>query len=127
MAGNKTDAHALAVLDDYLGTTHYLALHTADPGNAGSMANECSLGGYARQAITFGAAAIVADKAQTSNTNLIQFPVVTSGSETITHWTLMTAASGGTPRYKGSFAVSKAYTVDDRPEVPIGDVVVKER
>jgi hypothetical protein len=46
-----------AALDAILttGTTYYLSLHSADPGTTG--ANEFAGGGYARQPITFAAAA----------------------------------------------------------------------
>lgn len=61
---------------DNLGVTHVSA-HTADPGDTG--ANEVSGGSYARQSITFGAAA--AGALDSSNTPVIPIPAGT----TVTH------------------------------------------
>ena len=60
---SKTNYLENLVLDWVLGgstpsrpSARYLALHTADPTEVGNV-SELSAGGYARQAITFGAAA----------------------------------------------------------------------
>ena len=52
-----------------------VGLFTADPGEAGSISNEISGNGYARQALTFGAATNNASNhAEVANTNALAFP-----------------------------------------------------
>lgn len=100
----------------------YLALHTADPGEAGvQTTNEISYTGYARQALarTSGNFAVSAN-VMSLNVN-VDFPESTGGTGgTVTHFSVGTAVSGGgkvlykgtvtpnivvqtgvTPRYKG--------------------------
>lgn len=71
---------------DALGITHVSA-HTADPGDTG--ANEVTGGSYARQAITFGAAA--AGAIDSSNQPTIPIP----GGTTVTHIGFWDALTGG--------------------------------
>lgn len=75
-------------------TDLYLALHTADPGEAGSaVTSEAAYGSYARVAVTRATDFTVSGN-QVSNTNLEQFPQCTSGSETITYASIVTSSSG---------------------------------
>ena len=108
MALNNT---ALNAMLDHLDTlvTHVSA-HTADPGTTGT--SEVAGGSYARQSITFGAAAT--GNLDSSNTPVIPIPAAT----TITHLGLWSADSGGT--FYGSaditdetFGSAGNYTVDD--------------
>ena len=74
----------------------HLALFTADPGEAGSLASEVSGGSYARVALgtltTFWAAA---SGGSISNANVVDWVKATANWGTITHVGLMTASSGG--------------------------------
>jgi hypothetical protein len=86
----------------------YLALHTGDPGEGGSQTtSEAAYTSYARVAVP------VADWTDGgsvfSNTNLLQFPQCTGGSETITHVSIGTASSGaGQILYSGALSASLA-------------------
>lgn len=73
--------------------TNYLMLLTADPGEAGSVANEATYTGYARVALT--KASAWTDGGSTfTNASLIQFGVCTAGSNAITHFAVVDTASG---------------------------------
>lgn len=75
-------------------TDLWLALYTADPGEAGTaITSEAAYGSYARVAVTRATDFTVSGN-QVSNTNLEQFPQCTSGSETITYAAIVTTASG---------------------------------
>lgn len=87
-------------------TNLYVALHTADPGEAGSQTtSEAAYTSYARVAVarTSGGWAVSANVA--SNVAEIAFPAATGGSETETHVSIGTAASGA-----GKILVSAALT-----------------
>src|SRR5690242_4060466 len=74
--------------------TLYLALCTADPGEAatGASMNEiANSNGYARTAITFGA---VASRRVTQNAT-VTFPAATGGQGTATHWAVVDSATHG--------------------------------
>ena len=75
------------------GATQYLALFTADPGEAGAVASEASYTGYARVALAKSGA--WTDGGSTfTNANLIQFGACTAGSNTLTHFAVVDTASG---------------------------------
>lgn len=72
----------------------WLALHTADPGEAGtSVTSEATYGGYARVQLTRASDFTVSGN-QVSNANLEQFVACTSGSNIITHASIVDSASG---------------------------------
>jgi len=73
--------------------TQYLALFTADPGEAASLANEANYVGYSRVALT--KASAWTDGGSTfTNANLIQFGACTSGNNALTHFAIVDTASG---------------------------------
>lgn len=75
-------------------TDLYLALYTADPGEAGSaITSEATYGGYARVAVTRATDFTVSGN-QVSNANLEQFAQCSSGSNTITYAAIVTSTSG---------------------------------
>lgn len=75
-------------------TDLWLALYTADPGEAGTaVTNEATYGGYARVVLTR-ASDFTVSGATVENANLEQFDACTSGSNTITHAAIVTSASG---------------------------------
>jgi hypothetical protein len=93
----------------------WIALYTADPGEAGTATtNESAYGSYARVAVP------IADWTGTNpltNTNLLQFPACTSGSETITHVAIVTTASGaGQILYSGALNASRAVSAGIQPQ-----------
>lgn len=85
-------------------TNLYVALHTADPGEAGNQTtSEVAYTSYARVAVarTTGGWTVTANSVSPAAD--ITFPAGTGGSGTATHWSVGTAASGtGKILYKGT-------------------------
>jgi hypothetical protein len=108
--------------------SRYVALHTADPGEAGSaVTNECAYGSYARVTVTAATGFTAASGGSTSNTGLIQFPECTSGSETATYVSIVTTASGaGQILYSGALNSGVAISAGIQPQFAIGALVVTE-
>lgn len=108
--------------------SRYIALHTADPGEAGTvLTNEAAYGSYARVTVTAATGFTAASGGSTSNTGLIQFPQCSSGSETITHVSIATTASGaGQILYSGALNSSVAVSTGIQPQFAIGALVVTE-
>lgn len=106
----------------------FIALYTADPGEAGTATtNECAYGSYARQSVTASSGFTAASGGSSSNTGLIQFPVCTSGSETITHVAIVTTSSGaGQILYSGALNASRAVSTGIQPQFAIGALTITE-
>lgn len=110
----------------------YLALHTADPGAAGSQnTSEAAYTSYARVAIARSAGGFTRTSQTMSNTADVTFPAATGGSETETHWSLGTASSGaGKILYSGPLCTTpKLFTATtaDTLTVPGNAFVVDDR
>lgn len=75
--------HILKV-GSYTPQTPYLALLTADPTSSGSWVNEANYTGYARQAISFGAASARG----ITQSGTCTFPQATAGSSLISYWAI---------------------------------------
>lgn len=72
----------------------WVALHTADPGEAGTaITSEAAYGSYARVSVTRSTGFTVAGNS-VSNTALVQFPQSTSTGANITHATIVTTSAG---------------------------------
>lgn len=106
----------------------YVALHTGDPGEAGTAAtNESAYGSYARQAVARSAAGWTVSGNQAVNFALIQFPECTSGSETITHVSITTAVSGTSKiLYSGALSASRAVSSGIQPQFAASALTVTE-
>lgn len=106
----------------------YLALHTADPGEAGNATtNECAYTSYARVAVarTVGGWTVATNTA--TNTALAQFPECTGGSETITHVSITVAASGASKiLYSGALTASRSVSSGIQPQFAATSLVVTE-
>lgn len=106
----------------------YLALHTADPGEAGDQTtNECAYGSYARVAVarTGGGWTVSGDTA--SNTALAQFPECTSGTETITYVSIgMLSAGASVILYSGALTASRSVSSGIQPQFAALALVVTE-
>lgn len=84
----------------------YLALHTANPGEAGSaITSECAYTSYARVAVARSAGGFTVAGNTVTNTAQAQFPKCTGGSETATHFSIVDTSSGA-----GTIIVSDALT-----------------
>jgi hypothetical protein len=76
-------------------TSLYVALHTADPGEAGDQTtNECTYTSYARVAVLRTSAGWTVVGNSVSPTLDVDFPTATGGSETATYASVGVAASG---------------------------------
>lgn len=108
--------------------SRYIALYTADPGEAGTATtNEAAYGSYARVTVTAATGFSAASGGSTANTGLIQFPECTSGSETITHVAIVTTTSGaGDIIYSGALTASRSVSSGIQPQFAIGALTVTE-
>jgi len=125
---NNTDAALIGDATGLRGSSTagslYVALHTADPGEAGNQTtNEAAYGSYARVAVArSGAGWTVAGNAVT-NAALVQFPQCTSGSETETYFSIGTASAGaGKILYSGALSASLAVSSGIQPQFGAGDL-----
>jgi hypothetical protein len=96
----------------------YVALHTADPGEAGTQTtSEAAYGSYARVAVARTSGGWTVTGNAVTNTALVQFPQCTSGSETETYFSIGTASSGtGKILYKGALSASLAVSSGIQPQ-----------
>jgi hypothetical protein len=88
----------------------YVALHTSDPGEAGTAAtNETSYTNYARQAVARTAGGWTVSGNSVTNTAQITFPECGVTGATITHASITTAVSGASKiLYSGALSSSLA-------------------
>jgi hypothetical protein len=105
--------------------TLYLALCTADPGEAAtgaSMSEVANSGGYARTAIAFGAAA----SRRVTQSGAVTFPTA-SGSWTYQYWAIVDSATHGAGNVlaSGSFSASKSVVSGNTPSVASGEIWVE--
>lgn len=109
------------------GATLYCALYTADPGDAGTATtNEATYTGYARVAQAK-ATSWTDGGSSFSNATLVQFPKCTGGTNTITHFAIVTTASGAEQiLYSGALSSSLAVSNNIQPQFGIGELVVNE-
>jgi hypothetical protein len=101
----------------------YIALHTADPGEAGDQTtSEATYTGYARVAVARSGAGWTVSGASGSNAAAITFGACTAGSNTITYASLGVAASGASQIISsGPLSAPLAVTALITPNIPIGD------
>ena len=102
------------------GATNYLMLLTADPGEAGSVANEATYTGYARVPLTKESA--WTDGGSTfTNASLIQFGVCTAGSNAITHFAVVDTDSGAVEQMiSGALSATLNVSAGIQPQFPSG-------
>lgn len=122
--GNTTENDlALLIFNDTAlswdaNTDLYLALHTGDPGEAGSQTtSEATYTSYARIAVPRNAGGWTVTGNQAVNTALAQFPQCTGGSNTLTYVSLGTASSGaGQIIASGALSSSLAVSSGIQPQ-----------
>ena len=95
----------------------YVALHTADPTDAGKQTtSEASYTGYARVAVARTGGGWTVSGNQVSNTATVQFGECTAGSATVTHFSVGLLASGaGDILYSGALSASRAVSAGITP------------
>ena len=106
----------------------YVALHTGDPGEAGTQAtSECAYGSYARVAVARTAGGWTVTGGAVENAALVQFPSCSSGSETATYISVGTGSSGATPiLYSGALSASLAISSGIQPQFAAGALDISE-
>ena len=106
----------------------FLALHTASPGVGGNQTtNEANYGSYARIAVSRDVAGLLISGGSVSNAALAQFPQATSGSNTITHFSIGTATSGtGQLLYFEALTTSFTVTAPIQPQFVTGALTLTE-
>lgn len=98
----------------------YAALHTADPGEAGTAAtNEISYTGYARQPIARSAAGFTVSGNTVTLTNNVDFPEMAGGTGgTVTHFSIVKEVSGASViLYSGACTPNIAVAVGVTPRL----------
>lgn len=121
---NLSDWSENALLDWLMGgasptrpTTRYLALFTAAPNDAGG-GTEVSTGGYARQAMTCGAAA----SGTCSNDAAVSFTASGANYGTVTHVGIFSASTSGNLLWHGALTASKTVNDGDTLNFAIGEL-----
>lgn len=113
MSNNLTNSEERRLLDSSLDST-YLCLFTASPTEAGTLTAEVSGGSYARQAVTFGAAATDGSNNTTKTlSGDVTFPTASADWGTVTHFGFASAATAGTLRWWAPLDTSKAIGSGD--------------
>ena len=145
MAGSKTDTFetdileliftnaALANVGDTAGLqpssapgNFYIALFTTNPGDGASITDEATYTGYARKDVARSGAGWTVSGDNCSNVAAITFDQCTGGSDTVTHFGIMTALTGGDMLYHADLTSSLAISNGITPEFAIGDLDVNE-
>ena len=128
MSNAKSNYLELKVLDHFLGTSSttapsnvYLALHTADPGEAGSGA-EVSGNGYSRQAVTFAAAS----SGSAASNSVEEFTASGGSFGTVSHFGIWDASSSGNLLYYGALTASKVIADGDTLRFASGAITISE-
>ena len=95
----------------------YVALHTADPGDAGNQStSEASYTGYARVAVARSAGGWTVSGNQVSNTATVQFGECTAGSAVVTHFSVGLLSSGaGDILYSGALDATRSVSAGITP------------
>jgi len=137
---SKSDTFEADVLkDEFQGTAFswnadtvlYVALHSADPTDAGSeSSNEVAYTGYARVAVnrTSGAWTISGTNPTTAtNAADILFPKCTGGSATATYFSIGVASTGATEiLHSGALTSSMSISTNITPRLAAGQVTITE-
>lgn len=110
-------------------TQLFVALHTADPGEAGTQStSEVNYTGYARVAVNRTAGGWVVSGNSVSPVANIEFGEMTAGTPgTATHASIGVAASGATAiLYKGALTPSIAYAVGVIPRIKSTSAITED-
>jgi len=101
-------------------TAWYVALYTLAPSDSGG-GTDVSGGGYARQSVTFDAAATPGGT--TSNNNVVQFTASGANYGTVTHIGIHSASSGsGNLLWHGAMTASRVVNDGDTLEFSVGNI-----
>jgi hypothetical protein len=102
------------------GSTQHLALFSADPGEAASLAAEATYTGYARVALTK-ATAWTGGGNPFTNAALIQFGACTAGTTAATHFAVVDTASGAVAMMiSGALSATLSISAGIQPQFAAG-------
>jgi hypothetical protein len=122
----KPDAYANSHLDATYGSGtaggFYVAALTAVTSGAAGTVTEATGGSYARQAISFAAAA---SRAKASNAD-ITFPTATADHGDIVAWGIYAASTGGSPVHVITLGTALTYDTGYQPVISSGDLTITE-
>jgi hypothetical protein len=103
----------------------YVSLHTGSPGEANDGANEISGSGYARESVTFGDVATVANVCSTSSNVTVTFNQATSDySADVTHIGIYDALTVGNLMFYGALSTAKTVTSGDVFQINSGSLTI---
>lgn len=102
----------------------YVALHTADPGEAGDQTtSEAAYTSYARVAVARDAGGWTRTTSTIANTALVQFPQCSGSSALCTHFSIGTASSGaGQIIVSGALVSSLSVSTGIQPQFAAGEL-----
>lgn len=106
----------------------YVALHTADPGEAGSQTtSECAYGSYARVAVARSGLGWSVSNNSVSPVANVDFPQAASGTETATYASVGTASSGaGKILYKGPISPNISISTGVTPRLTTASTITED-
>jgi hypothetical protein len=106
----------------------FFALHTADPGEAGSQTtNEISYTGYARVGVARSGAGFTRTGNSISPAANVDFGACTAGSGTATHFSVGTLVSGaGMILYKGAISPTIAVSAGVTPRLTTASAITED-
>lgn len=109
-------------------TSLYVALHTADPGEAGNQeTNECAYTSYARVAVARDDTGWTVSGNSVSPAADISFPEATGGTETATHFSVGTASTGtGKILYSGTVTPNISISSGVTPSVTASSTITED-
>jgi hypothetical protein len=106
----------------------YVALHTADPGEAGDQTTtEATYTSYARVAVARSGAGWTVTGNSVSPAANIDFPAATGGTNTITHFSVGVAASGASVAlYKGTVTPNVSVSSGVTPRLTTASTITED-
>lgn len=109
-------------------TTLQVGLHTADPGETGSQTtSEATYTGYARVAVARTTGGFALTGSSISPVATVNFPACTGGTNTITHFSIGTAATGtGKVLYSGTFTPNQAVATGVTPQLSSASTITED-
>jgi hypothetical protein len=109
-------------------TNLFVALHTADPGDAGNQTtNEVSYTGYARATVARTSGGWTVTGNSVSPTATIAFGACTAGTGTATHASIGVAVSGATKiLYKGALSPTIAFAPGVTPQIGTTSTITED-
>jgi hypothetical protein len=109
-------------------TNLYVSLHTADPGEAGSaVTSEATYTSYARVAVARTSGGWTVTNNSVSPVANIDFPACTGGTNTITHFGIVSTSSGaGTLYYKGTVTPNISVSSGVTPRLTTASTITED-